>query len=113
MMDKGPCVGTYGTDLKVQTNPGDIVVNMSDRGGVKAVTLRFGDAAAGPPRLASDMERRLSAIDLSGKEFARAAAAPRVRMKISTVLGSAFFQELDMTGFAGIQRFMSEDPTCR
>lgn len=112
MTDKTICIGLYKDREDIQLSEDHLWINLRGRGGVSLVTLRFDDNPAKLPRLASDMEQRVSAVKISGSEFQELLQSRRLRAQVLTILDTIVEEDIDLTGlneaFAVIQ-----SPQCK
>ena len=98
MTDKKTCTALYQAGWTIQGTSDSMYVNLGGRGGVKAYQLRIDDEPADSLRLASKMEKQISAVDLD-HSFARVYNSKRVRLQISTILRDIVVEDIDTTGF--------------
>ncbi|HTF94734.1 MAG TPA: hypothetical protein VL995_01255 [Cellvibrio sp.] len=96
MTDKTNCTGIYKEDYGTQLVSDSLF--LPARGGVEAVTLRFGDSPAEPLRLASDMEKKVGFVIVTGTEFSKLIASNKLRYQISTLVNGIISAEIDLTG---------------
>jgi hypothetical protein len=98
MTDKMDCTALYQGAWKIQGDASTFYVGLKGRGGVSAYKLRIDDDAPDSLKLASDVERRISAADLT-YSFGRILNAKRVRIQVQTILDTIVVEDIDMTGF--------------
>jgi hypothetical protein len=98
MTDKKSCTALYQGAWTIQGTTDTLYVSLSGRGGVKAYWLRIDDEPADELRLASDIERKISAADL-GHSFNRIINSKRVRLQVSTILSTLLVEDINMAGF--------------
>jgi len=96
MTDKVTCTGVYRTNRGIQLSNDGLYVNI--KGGIKTVTLRFGENAARPLRLPQKMERDVGAVILEGSDFADALQSNRLRLQVLTLVSGIATEDLDITG---------------
>jgi hypothetical protein len=96
MTDQTNCTGIYKKDYAVQLTDDELFVKV--RGGVKGVTLRFGDQPAEKLRLATKSERSLSSVSIEGGDFTKLLGSTRLRMQVLTVLDTVAEVDIDLTG---------------
>lgn len=100
MTDAPSCVALYEERAEIQLNEHDLFISVRGRGGVDGVTLRFDNDPPDKMRLARDIEKKISAVDIEGSDFRRALASKRLRVQIITVLSTLVNEDLDLTGIA-------------
>ena len=98
MTDKPICVGFYKDRFDIQLSDAELYISLEGRGGVSLVTLRFDDKPAKPSRLASEIERDISAVKISGSDFQELFPSKRLRAQIYTILDTIVNEDLDLTG---------------
>jgi hypothetical protein len=96
MTDKVSCTGVYGTNHGIQLSDDGLYVNI--KGGIKSVTLRFGENAPRPLRLPQKMETAVDAVILEGSEFADALQSNRLRIQVLTHVRGIATEDLNITG---------------
>jgi hypothetical protein len=96
MTDKISCTGVYKGKSSVQLVADELFIRIP--GGVRGIVLRFGEEAAMPMRLASEMEKVLNVIEISGKEFEALRSAKRLRFQALTRGAKVMEGELDLRG---------------
>ena len=96
MTDAVVCTGIYKDDTKVQLS--DSVLFLKVTGGVDGITLRFGDKEARRSRLASTVEKKLSAVEMDGADFAEFLSTNRLRGSVLTLIRGVAEIDLDTTG---------------
>jgi hypothetical protein len=96
MTDATTCVGIYKTNYGIQLSPHNLYITI--RGGIQSVTLRFGDSPAKPMRLATEMEKKVHAIDIGGSDLNEVLESPRLRVEVLTLVSGVANEDLDMTG---------------
>lgn len=105
MTDKIGCTGIYNGDWTVQANQNVMYVSLSGRGGVRAYTLRIGDEPADKMKLASQIEKKISAVILD-RDFERILAAKRVMVQTYTILDTVVLDDVSLDGFQGAINYM-------
>lgn len=98
MTDKKSCTALYQAAWTIQGTADTLYVSLRGRGGIKAYQLRVDDAPADELRLASKMEKDLGAADLD-HSFGRVYSSKRIRLQVSTILGSLVTEDIDTNGF--------------
>lgn len=98
MTDKKSCTALYNGAWTVQASINKFFISMRGRGGVKGYRLRFDDDQALEMRLATEAERKLSAVILSGGDFDRVYNGKRLRVSVFTVLSDVIVEDVDLTG---------------
>jgi len=96
MTDKTDCTGIYKDDLGVQLTSKELYLTI--RGGPESVTLRFDDQAPESMRLATDIEKKIDAISISGPQFFKLLGSQRLRMEVMTLVRGISNIDLDVTG---------------
>lgn len=105
MTDRKNCTALYEGAWTIQGNPGKLYVSFKGRGGIKAYQLRVDDAPADELRLATEMEGKISAADLS-HSYDRIYESKRVRLQTMTILGSTLIEDIDMNGYKESIQYM-------
>jgi hypothetical protein len=98
MTDKKNCTAIYQGNWKIQGTAKGMYVSLKGRGGVKAYELRIDDKPSDKMRLANDIEKSISAADLS-HSFDRIYNSTRVRLQVLTILGGIVLEDIDTSGF--------------
>lgn len=96
MNDTVNCTGIYKENYGIQLTKDTLYVSV--RGGLRSVTLRFGEKPARPLRLAEDMEKRVDSIIISGTDFAELLEGDRLRIQASTLVSGIATEDLDISG---------------
>lgn len=99
MTDKKSCVALYKSRLDIQVSEDDFYFSLKGKGGVSMITYRVDDERP-ESRLATDVEKRVDAADISGGDFRHLLGAKRLRIQILTVLSSLVEEDLDLSGIA-------------
>jgi hypothetical protein len=113
MTDKPSCTGIYEDDWKTQLSGSGFYINYRGRGGVKAVTLRFGEEPALPLRSATAAERSISAVIIRGEDFDTLLHSSRLRAQVFTVLDHIVVEDVDLSDIGGAYKVITDDPRCR
>lgn len=113
MTDAPSCTGLYENEWKVQMSRSGFYVSYRGRGGVSGITVRFGDEPARPLRLATSMEKSVSAVILKDDDLVAVLAAPRLRVQVMTVLDRLLVDDIDLAGAKEAYEFISTDPRCQ
>ncbi len=113
MTDAPSCTGIYRHDWNIQLSKDAFYISLRGRGGVKAITLRFGDDPPRPLRLPSDMESNISMVSLEGREFSTPLNSTRLRAQVLTVLGGIVTEDIDLTGIKQLHDVITTDPRCK
>jgi hypothetical protein len=100
MEDTTSCTGIYRDNYGVQLTPSALYIRTE--GGVESVTLRFGDKPARSLRLASDMEKKIRSIEVTGADFAELEGSERLRYQVSTLVRGIKTDEIDLTGLGAV-----------
>jgi hypothetical protein len=98
MTDKMNCTGIYRDDYGVQLTAESLYIKIS--GGVESVTLRFGEDQVRPLRLATEMEKKVRVIILTGTDLEQLQTVSRLRYQASTLVSGIKTGELDLKGFS-------------
>lgn len=98
MTDKTDCTGIYKNNYGIQLTKDTLYISVP--GGIQSVTLRFGDEPAQPFRLATEMEKKVGVIILTGSVFQKLQSVSRLRYQSSTLVDSVKSGDLDLTGLA-------------
>ncbi|MGL5679648.1 MAG: hypothetical protein ACRDC2_08595 [Plesiomonas shigelloides] len=98
MTDEVSCTGVYKNEYGIQLT-GDALY-ISIRGGLKGITLRFGDQPAESLRLATDIEKQVDAIMIQDNDFTKLMGSNRLRVQVLTVLGNLKNYDIDLSGIS-------------
>lgn len=98
MTDKKSCTALYQAAWTVQGSADSFYVSLRGRGGVSSYQLRIDDEPADELRLATKLEKQISAAELN-HSFGRIYNSKRVRLQVSTILNSLLTEDIDMNGF--------------
>jgi hypothetical protein len=96
MTDKVGCTGIYKSDYGIQLSDEGMYFRI--RGGIEAVTLRFDEDQPQSLRLATDMEKKIGSVILSGYDFTKATSSGRLRYRVSTLVAGPQTGDLDLRG---------------
>jgi hypothetical protein len=96
--DEPSCVAIYKDRFEIQLDENDLFVSLRGRGEVSSVVLRFDDEPAREMRPASEMEKRIRAVNLHGREFEELMSSKRLRMQIRTTADTTVEEDLDLDG---------------
>jgi hypothetical protein len=95
MTDNTTCTGIYKENYGIQLVQNRLFVTV--RGGIRGVTLRFGDNPPRKLRLADKMEKDIGAVIISGGDFSELLQSNRLRVQILT-FSDIEEVDLDTTG---------------
>ncbi|MES2017344.1 MAG: hypothetical protein V4484_12705 [Pseudomonadota bacterium] len=95
--NKKNCSAIYKDSLKIQATRNNFLVSFRGRGGVASYVLRIDDNPPDAIKLASDMEKKISAVILESS-FERIYRASRVRLGVTTALGHSMGEDIDLKG---------------
>jgi hypothetical protein len=98
MTDKTSCTGIYKEERSIQLTDDTLYIIV--KGGLRSVTLRFGDQPAEPLRLATDMEEKVGAIEISGNDFTKLLGSARLRVQSMTLVRGLANLDLDLAGLS-------------
>lgn len=97
MTDAVKCEGRHLVNPKeIQLSGSTLFI--ATAGGVRSLTIRFGDEPAEEMRLPTQLESRVGAFLIEGDEFEKAMTTKRVRAKILTMYEGVKTIEFDSTG---------------
>lgn len=96
MTDKVECTGLLGAGYDNQLTEAEFFVGF--KGGVKSLTLRFGEKPAKPLRLASELEKYTQSAIISGGDFNELLEVERLRVQALTILDSVLLKDLNVRG---------------
>lgn len=97
MTDKTSCTGIYDNDYSIQLTPDTLYVSVS--GGIESVLLRYDDQPPARMRLATDMEKKIRSMIISGGLFGQLSSTRRLRYQASTLVSGIKTGEIDLTDF--------------
>ena len=96
------CVVVYGDDfgIRVDVNDGkgEFYWSLPGQDGLRAYKFRFDDNAQSELQLASDIEKQLDIVMLSGRTFDRILQSNVLRIQAVTVLSSLKYLRVDLAG---------------
>lgn len=98
MTDEISCTGIYKEEYGIQLT--DDALYISVRGGLKGITLRFGDQPVDSLRLPRKMEEQIDVIMIENNDFTRLLGSNRLRAQAMTVLGSIRNYDIDLKGIS-------------
>src|SRR5262249_40851761 len=98
MTDKPSCTGLYKDRFDIQLSSKALNIDMRKKGGIKGIKLRYDDEPAQQLRLASDAEKEVSVVDITGPEFRKLLSAKRLRVQILTFLSSVQEEDINLDG---------------
>jgi hypothetical protein len=108
MTDKTSCIAFYESDPQVQLSTSGFYISLRGRGGVSSIQLRFDGEPARARRLATKMERDISALSFNREEFRELTLAKeRLRVEVFTILRSVVNYDIDLTGHLDAINFMN------
>jgi hypothetical protein len=96
MSDATVCTGIYKDNYGIQLTGDKLYINV--KGGISSVTLRFGEDAAKPLRLATEIEKKIGSLILEGSDFYEAMRSTRLRMQVGTLVRGIETIDLELTG---------------
>lgn len=98
MKDTVNCTGVYKENYGIQLTDDTLFITV--KGGLESVTLRFGDKSAHDLRLATEMEKKVGSIIISGADFAELLDSNRLRVQASTLIRGLANEDLDLSGLS-------------
>lgn len=98
MTDRKSCTALYKGGWTYQGTEKTLYISLRGRGGVKSYSVRIDDSPPNNLQLASEMEKKLSAIDLA-PYFPQLLEAKRLRVQVLTILDSVLVEDIDLNGF--------------
>ncbi|HYN83250.1 MAG TPA: hypothetical protein VES88_17360 [Gemmatimonadaceae bacterium] len=113
MTDAPTCTGIYSDEWLAQLSKRAFYVSYRGRGGVKGVTLRFGDEPALPLRLPTRAEKSVSAVILEDDDFLKVLASARLRLQVVTVLDNVLTDDIALTGLRAAHDFIATNAACQ
>lgn len=102
MTDKPECVALHKDRSDLQVTTSEMYISEGGKGGVDAIIVRFDDQPAEGMRLATDSEKQISAIGITGQEFQELLAAKRLRYRILNLLGGMDDGDVDLSGLVRV-----------
>jgi hypothetical protein len=96
MTDQKSCVGIYKDDYGIQLSPGTLYIRV--QGGPQGYRFRFDEDQPEGLRLATDIQRKIDTVEVSGTDYNRLIKSHRLRYSVSTILGHEVEGDLDLTG---------------
>lgn len=96
MNDSVRCTAIYNNDYSIQLSKDTLYLAV--QGGVQGVTLRFDDNPANRLRLATDMEKRIRSVIISGREFSQLTGSSRLRYQVATLFRGSADGDIDLNG---------------
>lgn len=104
MTDKVTCTGVYGKEFGYQVTDDSLFLRV--RGGVKSVTLRYGNNQPERLRLPSSMEEKMNFIILEGGEFRKLLSVNRLRTQALTYIRGIDSKDINITGINDVVTFI-------
>jgi hypothetical protein len=102
--DEPGCVAVYEDRFEITLDENDLFVSLRGRGNVSSVALQFDDKPAKGSRPASELEKRVDAVNLRGAEFEELMSSRHLRARIRTTDGTTIEEDLDLDGAKKAQR---------
>jgi SPOR domain len=113
MTDKKECILSPVGKPHIQITVGDLYISYRGRGGVQGFSYRLDDGPVSKMQLATDIERQIGAVHISGDAFNHILRASRLRVETFTVLSTLLNEDLAVSGmrnlYAKMQRGQSRD----
>lgn len=100
MTDKTSCTGIYNGDYSIQLTPDTLFVSIS--GGIESVLLRYDDQPPARMRLATEMEKKIRSMIISGNSFSQLTTAGRLRYQAATMVSGIKTGEIELTDFNAV-----------
>lgn len=100
MTDKPSCVALYKDKFNVQITEHEMYISEAGHGGVQAIVVRLDNNAPKNMQLASDTEKEIGAIGITGTEFDELLASQRLRYRIVQLAGGTDDGDVDLKGLA-------------
>jgi hypothetical protein len=97
MTDEPSCVATFGEGARVQLTEDSFAISYRGRGGVSSYRIRLNEDPPWELRLATRIERDISAFVIDGRDFERIIGANRVRVQTLTILNSVVNDDVDLS----------------
>ena len=107
MTDKPSCTGLFRNRYDIQLNEKAFFLSLKGRGGVDVYTLRFDDEPPLEMRGASDIEKSMGTMVLSGADFNKLLDAKRLRVRVSTILDSIVEEDINLTGLKEAEQYIA------
>lgn len=104
MTDKVSCTGIYKKQYGIQLTDNALYLNV--RGGVRGVTLRFGNQKAQGQRLATEMEKSIGSVIIKDGEFKKVLGSDRLRSQVLTYLDTLDNKDINLTGAPVVVQFI-------
>ncbi|MCL7715134.1 hypothetical protein [Stenotrophomonas mori] len=98
MDDSVRCTAVHNNDYSTQLSYDTLFLGI--QGGVRGVTLRFDDNPPGRLRIATEIEKRIRSVVISGRDFSQLSNSNRLRYQISTFMDGIITGDLDLDGFS-------------
>ena len=100
MTDKTSCTGIYKENYGIQLSSENLFIKID--GGIQSATLRFDENPPSRLRLATELEKKLRALTISGSDFNQLRTARRLRYQSGTLVSGIQSGEIDLTDFAPV-----------
>jgi hypothetical protein len=97
MTDAPTCLATYRGRDDIQLDHGSLAFGLAGKGGVSSYWIRWDDAPASGPVLASNIEQKIGAVILKNDSFAQVRSSQRVRIRVLTIFGSLVDFEVNLS----------------
>ncbi len=109
MSDKVGCTGIYKNNYDIQLASDALYIHV--RGGIRSITLRYGNQPAEKLRLPSKIEKKVSAITIDNSDFTKILASNRLRVQAFTILDRINNYDVDLGGItAAVENIRSGCP---
>lgn len=96
MTDKTTCTAVYKDNFGIQLSPGDLFIHVT--GGMESIQLRFDDAPSNGMRQATEVEKKIGSIVISGSDFTQLMRTTRLRTSVLTMVSGVHEDDINLTG---------------
>lgn len=84
------------------------MISFRGKGGVKGYEYRLDDLPKSDMKLASDIEKKMSAVILDGSDFYQINSAKRLRIQVLPILHRLLFEDIPLAGFSNAVAYMEK-----
>lgn len=112
MTDRPSCTALFRERYDIQVKPDAFYISTKGRGGISSYRLRYDDDVALPLKVASPLEKSLSAIWIQSADIPRVIAAKRLRVSALTLIGGSIDEDIPLNGLREAHEFLAS-PACK
>lgn len=108
MTDERTCVAIPQGSPRIQATQRMLAISFKGKGGVKGYEYRLDDKPVSPMKVASDIERDVSAVIFEGNDFSQVLSSNRLRIQVVPVLRGLHFEDINTQGLSQAVQYMRD-----